>query len=136
MSDDENPYPLTTRGPVAGAIRFRYEYTNGNILIVNENSREHQFKSHKTEEILVSIYKQFGKDWFPLANNVEKLGNDMEIPGLGMTILNSYPGNITKAQAASYFGPVMEDMGIFEWNQKHMGIAWRLIREPDIKFLK
>lgn len=129
---DKNPYLLTTRGSNAQAVSFNYEYTDSHILIRTENNREHLFEDYKAEEILTSLYRQFRNGWFPLANNVEKLGKSNEISGLGMTILGAYPGNTTLAQAASYFGPVMEDMGLFEWNGKNRGIKWRLTCEPHI----
>lgn len=130
---DQHSYRCRTRGYEAIAKKFRYEYTDTNILIRNENSKEHLFENHKAVEILNSLYQQFGNNWFPLGNNVEKLGKGTEIPGLGRTILDAYPGNIKQAQAASYFGPIMEDMGLFEWNGKNRGIAWRLTCEPLIQ---
>lgn len=136
INPDENAYPLITRGPGAKAKNFCYEYTGSNILIRNKENKEYHFEKHKAEEILTSLYRQFGNNWFPLANNVQKLGNGTEIPGLGRTILDAYPGNIPQAQAASYFGPTMEDMGLFEWNGKNMGIAWRLTCEPRIHLLE
>jgi len=128
---DDLPFRLQTRG--GRAIKFNYEYTNACISIINEKGRVDHFENNKTEEILTSLYHQFGNDWFPLANNVERLGNGTEIPGLGRTILDAYPCNIEQAQAASYLGPIMEDMGLFEWNGKARGIAWRLTCEPRIQ---
>lgn len=128
---DDLPFRLQTRG--GRAIKFNYDYTNSSISITNENGRVDHFEKNKTEGILTSLHHQFGNHWFSLANNVEKLGNGTEIPGLGRTILDAYPGNIEQAQAASYFGPIMEDMGLFEWNGKSKGIAWRLTCEPSIQ---
>jgi hypothetical protein len=82
--DDDSPFPLRTRGQGKG---FRYKYANGCIVMTNENGRIELFEKQKAEEILTSLHRQFGNNWFPLANNVEKLGNGTEIPGLGRTIL-------------------------------------------------
>ena len=69
----------------------------------------------------------FAKEWCPLANNVESLGNGTERMGLGMIILEGRPNDIKHAQASSYLGVVFEDLEIFEWNGKRRGIAWRLL---------
>jgi len=127
--EDDSSFPLSTRGR---GRKFRYEYSNECIVMTNENNRIEWFEKQKAEEILTSLHRQFGNNWFPLANNVEKLGNGTEIPGLGRTILDAYPGNISKAQAASYFAPIMEDLGLFEWNGRSHAIAWRVTCEPRI----
>ena len=72
------------------------------------------------------IKNEFGSDYFPLANNVEKLTNDNEGRGLGTAILDLNPGKVRHAQGASYIGPVLEEIGYFEWNVKNRGIKWRL----------
>ncbi|MDD2659858.1 MAG: hypothetical protein PHY54_09305 [Methylococcales bacterium] len=128
--DDDGTFSLCTRG---NGTKFRYEHADSYIVMTNENGRIERFETYKVEEILTSLYRQFGNDWFLLANNVEKLGKGTEIPGLGRTILDAYPGNTTQAQTASYFGPIMEDLGLFEWNGKAHGIAWRLTCEPRIQ---
>ena len=78
--------------------------------------------------ILRSLSQQFGTEWFPLANNVQKLTRGIERPGLGMTILAQKPSNILHAQGASYLGVVWEEGGFLEWNGRHRGIAWRLVQ--------
>jgi hypothetical protein len=44
------------------------------------------------------LQKEFGTKWFPLANDVQKLGNGTEVTGLGVAILNHAPGDIEHAQ--------------------------------------
>ncbi|MGA2261989.1 MAG: hypothetical protein ABSH28_11185 [Acidobacteriota bacterium] len=135
VDDDSNDlnefsHPLRTRGPESKAKNFRYEHADGNIVIKTEHGREFHFGRNEVEKILLSIYQEFGTEWFPLANNVEKLSSRTERAGLGMILLAVYPGEIPQAQAASYLGPVMEDIGIFEWNGRNKGFQWRLISEP------
>ena len=81
----------------------------------------------KVLEILSSLEEQFGYAPFPLANNVVLLGEGEEKPGLATTILQIYPGDITRAQGASYLGVILEELGYLEWNKKSYGIAWRLL---------
>jgi hypothetical protein len=50
-----------------------------------------------------------------------------EKPGLATTILQVYPGDMTRAQGASYLGVILEELGYLEWNNKTLGIAWKLL---------
>lgn len=79
--------------------------------------------------ILNTIKSDFGNEYFPLANNVAKLGDGTEIRGLGTIILDQRPRDITHAQGSSYLGPVFEEIGYFRWNEKRRGIKWRLIND-------
>ena len=80
--------------------------------------------------ILKSLKQQFGEAYFPLANNVELLGNGTEQPGLGRTILEVNTNKqITHAQGASYLGPCLEHLGYCQWNGEHHGIQWKLLVE-------
>ena len=65
--------------------------------------------------------------YFPLANDVAKMWDETEKPGLGMTLFRIRP-NTTYAQASSYLGVVFEHVGLATWNGKHRGIEWRLNR--------
>ena len=67
--------------------------------------------------MLKRLDDQFTAGWFPLANNVEKLSNGTEKAGLGQTILQGQPGNVIHAQASSYLGVVLEDLGLATWNR-------------------
>ncbi len=116
-----------TRGPDGRRRTFSWCFEEATLFIQNEFGREHQFSVQEIQNILTSLHANFEAEFFPLANNVERLGNGTELPGLGTTILDQQPGNITHAQGSSYFGVVMEECGYFEWNQKRLGIKWRLI---------
>jgi len=82
---------------------------------------------NEINKILATITTEFGSGYFPLANNVEKLGNGSEVRGLGTIILDHSPKDVFHAQGASYFGPAFEQLGFFEWNGKNRGIQWRLV---------
>lgn len=79
--------------------------------------------------------KQFNTNWFSLANNVVKLRNDTEKPGLGKCIyeLDKFRKNReTYAQGASYLGVVLEELEIFEWNKiTGQGIEWKIVNNDS-----
>lgn len=105
------PVSLSTRGAPAQAIQFDAWYSDGLLQIR-------------------SLQQQFGRDLFPLANNVERLGHGDEQPGLGMTILQvGFDRSTAHAQGSSYLGPCLERLGYCEWNGEHHGIQWRLTKE-------
>jgi hypothetical protein len=118
-----------TRGGANRRKRFTwwYQTERGILNIENEDGLFHRFHLDESLQILESIKLEFGREYFPLANNVEKLGKGTEKRGLGTIILDLSPGDITHAQGASYFGPVFEQIGFFEWNGKNRGIEWRLV---------
>jgi len=116
------------------AKRFDWVFQDDYVKIKNENGRQEDYSLAEIFDIINWLTKQFGLSWFPLANNVEKLGQDTEVDGLGVAILRQRPGNISHAQGASYLGVVLEYVGILEWNNKQRGIQWRIInsvRNPD-----
>jgi len=110
---------------------FKWGLDGDKIYIKNEDGREHTYSLLETYEIINWLKNKFGKDWFPLANNVELMGRGEEKDGLGIAILNLSPNDITHAQGASYLGVVLEEIGIFEWNGAKKGIKWRIIKMPD-----
>ena len=63
----------------------------------------------------------FGEQWFPLANNVEKMYRGTERTGLGMAIYQLRPGDTFHAQGSSYLGVVLEEVDILDWNGKSWG---------------
>jgi len=119
-------FRLETRGGKRRRRRFGYRVTENALEIENVNGRVDVFPFGELHAILQSLRMQFEDRWFPLANNVEKLGNGTERAGLGRTILDPVTGDITHAQASSYLGRVLEDIGLAEWNGKRRGIEWRL----------
>ena len=78
----------------------------------------------------MNIHNRFDFEWFPLANNVQKLGTGTEKEGLGTAILKQRPTDITYAQASSYLGPFLDELGLFKWNQKRKGICWQIVSIP------
>ncbi len=118
---------LVTHGG-SKAKRFEWTLEKGQVKILNENGRKEEYSLGEIINILNWLEVRFGSEWFPLANNVAKLGQRIEINGLGVSILCQCPGNISHAQGASYLGVVLEQIGILEWNNKQLGIHWRIIR--------
>jgi hypothetical protein len=78
--------------------------------------------------IIAWLQKEFGDNWFPLANDVRKLGNGTEVAGLGTAILNQAPGDITHAQGSSYLGVVLDQIGVLKWNERKKGIKWQILK--------
>jgi len=117
-----------TRGGLKKRIFFEWWIdSDQNALVIHtEKGRQDKFSIEEIIEILTRIRTEFADGYFPLANNVEKLGEGTENRGLGTMILELKPGDITHAQAASYLGPVLEDSGYFIWNGKNKGIMWKL----------
>lgn len=120
-----------TQGGINKRKGFEWSYLAEEKKIVikkqGDKSRQHQYSVREIESILSRLESFFGNGFFPLANNVEKLGNGTERQGLGTAILEQRPGDTYHAQGSSYLGVVMEECGYFEWNGKHVGIHWRLI---------
>ena len=108
------------------SIQFDWCFEKDLLIIKNEKGRIHKYKLEDIFQILTWLEKEFGSNWFPLANNVEKLGNGTEKKGFGVAIIEYTPGDINHAQGASYLGVVLEHIGILEWNGKKWGIQWRL----------
>lgn len=79
-------------------------------------------------QIVNYLFNHFGLNEFPLANNVEYLGKNTEKKGLGMAI-RSIGADVTKAQAASYLGPYLEEVGVFHFVHTNP-ITWQLLNKP------
>ncbi len=118
-----------TRGGKKRRKHFDWYYDSNlqRVLIVNEDGREHKYPLSEIHSILRIIHHRFGTDYFPLANNVEKLSNGTEGMGLGTIILELGQSTVAHAQGASYLGVVLEECGFFLWNGKHRGIEWKLL---------
>jgi hypothetical protein len=76
------------------------------------------------------IYDEFGFDWVPLNNNVTKLRDGTALPGLGPMMYEIFGSNVSKGQAASQIGVILQHIGVFEGNDQQRGIAWRLKVAP------
>jgi hypothetical protein len=118
-----------TRGSPGKRKTFTWQYDPQleRITTTSEDGILHTYTVHEIQAILQHLAGQFGGAFFPLANNVAKLGAGTEQPGLGTAILALQPGGTYHAQGASYLGVVLEEAGYLKWNGKHRGIAWRLI---------
>ena len=119
----------TTRGSVSRRRQFSwtYEPQTKSLVAINDRHRLISFDVEKVLEIICLLDTHFGSDFFLLANNVVLLNKGEEKPGLATTILQVYPGDLTRAQGASYLGVILEELGYLEWNNKTFGIAWRLL---------
>jgi hypothetical protein len=113
------------------AKRFDWAFNTDYIKIKNENERQEEYSLAEVFAILGWLKNRFAADWFPLANNVKKLGQGDETDGLGVAIVRQQPGKISHAQGASYLGVVLEHLGLLEWNDRQRGIEWRIIRQPN-----
>jgi hypothetical protein len=119
-----------TRGHAHRRRRFMWHYDRQlhKICIENENGLPHKYTLIETHAVLASLHRQFGNEFFPLANNVEWMGNGTEKPGLGMAIMEQGLGNATHGQGASYLGVVLEECEYLRWNGERHGIMWKVIR--------
>jgi len=95
---------------------FQWRFANDLLTIENEFGRTHEYQLVEIYNILQWLQCEFHNEWFPLANNVEKLGNGTEKKGLGIAIYRQKPGDVTHAQGSSYLGMVLESAQLFEWN--------------------
>ena len=112
------------------AKRFDWVSRDDYVIIKNENERQEQYSLAEILAIINWLAHRFGSGWFPLANDVGKLGRGEEVDGLGVAILRQQPKNVSHAQGSSYLGVVLEHVGILEWNNRQKGIQWRIIRQP------
>ncbi len=60
------------------AKRFDWAFRNDYVIIKNENGRQEEYSLTEVFAVLGWLTDWFGADWFPLANNVKKLGQDDE----------------------------------------------------------
>jgi len=111
-------------------IGFKWLIENEQVNVQTETGLSHAFAIDEILSIVDWLAERFGNGWFPLANNVEKLGTNTEQPGLGLAILSHTPKDIFHAQGASYLGVILEHAGILDWNGKSRGISWKLLQQP------
>lgn len=129
MGDNYPPRVYSTRG--GRSRKFRWRLRDEQLLIENEAGLRHTFSIREVEAVLRDLHTQFGADWFPLANNVEKMYHKTERKGLGSSIYELTPGDTFHAQGASYLGVVLEAAGVLEWNGEMRGIQWRIVDLPS-----
>ncbi len=117
-----------THGGRSKKFEWEYDCNRERLFIKNEDGRVHIYDLLEIMDIIDWIDEKFGPDWFPLANNVKKLGDGTEKSGLGLAILLKRPKDVTHAQGSSYLGVVFEEANIFLWNGKKKGIHWRFVK--------
>lgn len=127
----------THGGPRKGKqFDWRFNPVSGRLRITNEDGKDLEYSVKEIEGVLKSLHFQFGTRPFPLANNVELLAKGKERDGLGSCILKHLPGDIKRAQGASYLGVVLEESGLLTWNGEMKGIEWTIsferIDQPTI----
>ncbi len=98
------------------AKQFEWFFQKDHVIIENENGKTHEYSVDEIIEILTNLLEEFGQEWIPLANNVQKMYEGTEISGFGSTIYSLCPGDVFHAQGASYLGVVLEEAGLLEWN--------------------
>jgi hypothetical protein len=103
---------------------WKYDATTQALRIVNERGRGLRYTLAHLTALLEHLERDFGAAEIPLANNVAKLGDGSEQPGLGTALLRLKPGDVSFAQGASYLGVVLEDLGYLRWNGRHRGIGY------------
>jgi len=69
---------LTTHGK---NICFDFHLENDFLIIQNEKGRIHKYHVEEVIDIIDWLSEEFGSYWFPLANNVQKMGNGTEKGG-------------------------------------------------------
>ena len=117
---------LTNGGGRAVTFWWRVSEGADGVVIKRENQSPEIFSFGELFSVIQELYDVFGYEWFPLANNVQRLHAGNERLGLGTIILKMRPGNISHAQTASQLGVVMERLKMFEWNNSQNGIKWRI----------
>ncbi len=128
-------YPFKT---VGRGYRFRVDYDSAREQLrysypIKSNGKQRApdyFGVNEVVEICRYLKHNFAGRPFPLANNVERLYYMTEKPGLGMAI-RSLPGaDVLKAQASSYVGPYLMNLGVLELVNSHPTM-WKLIIDAD-----
>lgn len=130
-------FPLQTQ---ARHLRFRAKLDDNQVILQhaprpNKPTRpEDTFTLDEICRVCDYLYSKFKLNAFPLANNVEHMGNNTERKGLGMAI-RSLGVNVTKAQAASYLGPYLEEVGFFQ-SPHTRPTTWSLLSPPNCEDIK
>ena len=115
----------TTHG--GKAKEFDWFFQSDQLVIKTKDRKTHQYSLQEVIDVLSALRSKFGHDWYPLANNIQKMYEQTERPGLGSTIYALRPGDTYHAQGASYLGVALEEAHILEWNGRMKGIEWRIV---------
>jgi len=76
------------------------------------------------------------RQWKDLANNVEKLANHTERPGLGWFLYEKLGWDTAGAQLSSHLGAIMTRAGVWDWNGKRRGMRFKLAAGTWVELLK
>jgi hypothetical protein len=135
---DDTPAPILnregfhtdiTRGGKRKPFWWKIDAVSDRWIIEKADGVVAEFSTADIFLVIHQLYDEFGYEWVPLANNVEKLANGTETRGFGRILLDG-GHSMSHAQAASQLGVVLERLHILEWNGKVKGICWRLALEP------
>ena len=103
------------------------------IIVLRQFNMKSTKQPHETiisSDIIQHLIDLLPNDeWFPLANNVEKLSNGTEVEGIGK-ILYDQGFNTTDCQTASHLGTIFYQAGIWLYNGKLNGIKFQ--KNPDV----
>jgi len=119
------------------ARAFTWHIDDRSVLIIDRTDTgiRDVFPLEELLALLKELEKDFGTEYFPLANNLAKLAKGIEVSGLGQ-IIYSMTTNITKAQSASQLVVILKECGILKWNGHKKGIKMCLSSVPkDLKQL-
>lgn len=104
-------------------------------LIINkvdhEEDKTDKYLKYKIDDIFIvlnTLYTRFGKNWFPLANNVKTMG-DTEKEGLGEYLLR-YFSDRKLAQGASQLAVLLVESNILKHNGAERGIEFQFLAMP------
>ena len=75
-------------------------------------------------------------EWKGLANNVEKLHNGTEVPGIGRFLHDELTWPVADALLASHLAVIFSNAGAWSYNGKRRGIELRRIAEDRQETLK
>ena len=129
----------TTRGRQK---KFKWRFDKANNLIIEDKANNliiergrrddnghytihDEFSVSELQQFLDKLDTDFKDHWIPLANNVERMRNGNEIPGLGSTFY-SILHNVKRAQAVSQLAPIFEHHKLFQW-QHDGGDRWKIL---------
>ncbi len=114
------------------ARAFTWYISDNSILIIDRTDAgiRDVFPLEELLILLKKLHETFGTSYFPLANNLKKLADGDEIPGLGKLIYEMTK-NVTKAQSASQLVVILKECGILRWNGHKKGMKMCLTKIPN-----
>jgi len=66
------------------------------------------YSLEQIQSVLIALFQRYSLDYFFLSSSVALLNDGIEKPGLGAVLLEQLPGDVNRAQGASYLGIVLE----------------------------